>query len=236
MAEHDDLRCRDHISNNQRYQRFLYLYLVATCMRILFQLVTSLERRRSRPSTFFDRVTFCRKALFRSKILFLVVIIRSSTRLSFGFNLPNRIPFYRTSLSRASFIHLTFHTTRKYVTTTMVDDVDFDSVDGNDDVKPKTRKRRSGVTAKPNVLNERPETDAGPKKKGRSSTGTSPSTSTSASLRSQDDAVDEGEKMSVSKQSKKVKPPAHQVITNIDEIPKLWNDEKAAANGSYSKL
>ena len=34
---------------------------------------------------------------------------------------------------------------------------------------------------------------------------------------------------------KKGKPPAHQVITDRDELPKLWDSEKAAANGSYSK-
>jgi hypothetical protein len=31
------------------------------------------------------------------------------------------------------------------------------------------------------------------------------------------------------------KPPAHQVLTERDEIPKLWDKDKAAANGSYSK-
>lgn len=33
----------------------------------------------------------------------------------------------------------------------------------------------------------------------------------------------------------KKKAPAHQVLTERDEIPKLWHAEKAAENGSYSK-
>jgi hypothetical protein len=34
---------------------------------------------------------------------------------------------------------------------------------------------------------------------------------------------------------KKKASPAHQVLTERDSLPKLWNDNKAAANGSYSK-
>lgn len=35
--------------------------------------------------------------------------------------------------------------------------------------------------------------------------------------------------------SKKKKAPAHQVITERDQIPKLWDDLQAQKNGSYSK-
>lgn len=34
---------------------------------------------------------------------------------------------------------------------------------------------------------------------------------------------------------KKNKSPAHQVLTDRDEIPKLWDEEKAKSNGSYSE-
>ena len=35
--------------------------------------------------------------------------------------------------------------------------------------------------------------------------------------------------------AKKTKAPAHQVVTDRDEIPKLWDEQKAHANGSYSE-
>jgi hypothetical protein len=42
--------------------------------------------------------------------------------------------------------------------------------------------------------------------------------------------------LSSNKSTKKEKAIAHQVLTDRDELPKLWNDDLAIANGSYSKL
>jgi hypothetical protein len=38
------------------------------------------------------------------------------------------------------------------------------------------------------------------------------------------------------KKAKKTAAPKHQVLTERDEIPKLWDSDKAKQNGSYSKL
>jgi hypothetical protein len=40
---------------------------------------------------------------------------------------------------------------------------------------------------------------------------------------------------STAKKAKKTSAPKHQVLTERDEIPKLWDSDKAKQNGSYSK-
>jgi hypothetical protein len=42
--------------------------------------------------------------------------------------------------------------------------------------------------------------------------------------------------LSINTSKKKEKAIPHQVLTDRDELPKLWNDDLAIANGSYSKL
>jgi hypothetical protein len=112
--------------------------------------------------------------------------------------------------------------------------VDDDNVDDNAIGKPKTRKRRSAATAKSDVGSESRDIEVEPKKTRRSAS--SKAISTLNSLETKDVGAT-GEIIGpVVVPPKKVKPPAHQVITEKDEIPKLWNSEKAAANGSYSKF
>ena len=116
----------------------------------------------------------------------------------------------------------------------MGDDEHVDDVaDDNENYKPTTRKRRSVTPMKSNGLNDSQDVDVEPNKKRRSTT----SKATSAlNSRKKLDVVGDVEIEGASVSTKKVKPPAHQVITDKDEIPKLWNDEKATANGSYSKF
>jgi hypothetical protein len=40
---------------------------------------------------------------------------------------------------------------------------------------------------------------------------------------------------STAKKAKKTAAPKHQVLTERDDIPKLWDSDKAKQNGSYSK-
>jgi hypothetical protein len=117
----------------------------------------------------------------------------------------------------------------------MVNDKNLDDGVDNDAAEPITRKRRSVTTVKPDILNESKDIDAEPKKKTRSSI--QKATSNTASSKTKDIVVEKEESTGETQlPTKAKKPPAHQVITEKDEIPKLWDDDKAAANGSYSKL
>ena len=107
-----------------------------------------------------------------------------------------------------------------------------DAMDDTD--MPQTRKRRPATAKKSNDLNEsedRATKDPDETKKRRSTASKSIATADSQDVENgADRKVIEG-----TPKPKKVKPPAHQVITDRDELPKLWDSEKAAANGSYSK-
>ena len=112
--------------------------------------------------------------------------------------------------------------------------------DGDDVVseKPKTRKRRTTITETSNDFNESQDTTGTvtlpePTKKRRS---TSKKAASEIESRETNIVVDNETGEDVNIPEKKVKPPSHQVITEKDEIPKLWDDEKAEANRSYSKI
>lgn len=198
-------------------------------MRNLHRLCISLASQKKINSTIFDRVTTRRKVWFAStyRTLLLFSCIHTASRLSSGYNLPYSIFRYRTSAAASTL--RTFQST-SISAPTMVDRHD---VDDNDVDTPKTRKRRSVTTTKPNVVAESQEVNAESKKKRRSAT--SKATSTIDSLETNDAAV-EGETAGAAVLPKKGKTPAHQVITEKDELPKLWTNEKAAENGSYSKF
>lgn len=107
--------------------------------------------------------------------------------------------------------------------------------DDTDTDKPKTRKRRSTKTEKANDATETQDDvvtlpESTKKRRTTSSKATSAADSHETTIVVDDKAIE-----GTTVPTKKVKPAAHQVITDKDDIPKLWDNEKAAANGSYSK-
>jgi hypothetical protein len=105
----------------------------------------------------------------------------------------------------------------------------------------KTRKRRSTVATQSNDDHAEhvavAETEPEPTKKRRTTR-----TKEVATASSDEDKVDAAvcEEPPIgdipATKTKKEKVPSHQVITVADELPKLWDKEKAAVNGSYSKF
>ncbi len=111
-----------------------------------------------------------------------------------------------------------------------VGDKDADDATG----MPKTRKR-TAAAKKSNDVNE--SEDKATKNPDATKKRRSTASKSKAAVDSQDTENGTDTKVieGTAIPTKKGKPPAHQVITDRDELPKLWDNEKAAANGSYSK-
>jgi hypothetical protein len=104
-----------------------------------------------------------------------------------------------------------------------------DAVDSN--TIPIPKKRRSTATVKSDNGNSNDiQDDATTTKKRRS---------TSKKLVVEKDAegiVDESQESTTTSSTKKEKVAPHQILTERDELPKLWDTNKAISNGSYSKF
>ena len=97
----------------------------------------------------------------------------------------------------------------------------------------KTSPRKKAIKKKAEDDDEASTSKASPKKKSKTVVKKN---STTANKKKKIDSV-KGEKKEESKKKKSPSKKAadHQRITEIDELPKLWDEEKAKANGSYSK-
>jgi hypothetical protein len=112
----------------------------------------------------------------------------------------------------------------------MIDNNADDTVNSKAIADPLNKKRRSATSVK--TINSDDITDEPTTTRKRRNT----SKKNLVEKDEDDDTINESQESNVSTSKKKGKAVSHQILTERDELPKLWNADKAMANGSYSEL